>query len=89
MKLTSDHESLAIENFEELKAYTKVYWVKLLGATWVLDGEIISDELLKNKINNKSFDILEIKILEGYKITLSHNTSPLIILLSSNNCLNK
>lgn len=86
-KLTSENKSLDIKNFDELKEYTGAYWVKLLNAVWILDGEILDENEIKNNINNKRFDILKVETFDGDSIQFVDKRVPLYVLISTNNCL--
>jgi hypothetical protein len=78
-----------IENFEELKEYTKVDWVKLLGAVWIIDGEVKSDNIIEDMVNSQVFDVVGISVLDGTKVEFSCKVVPCYILISTNRCLNK
>lgn len=88
-ELVSNNKSLEIKNFDELKSYTGVYWVKLLGAVWILDGEVLSEDEIKARVNENKFDILKVKTIDGDSIHFSCRHVPLYVLISTNNCIKK
>ncbi|AXP81081.1 hypothetical protein CJ739_1998 [Mariniflexile rhizosphaerae] len=88
-KLTSENQSLGIKSFDELKEYTGTYWVKLLDAVWILDGEVGTEDEIKHRISEKRFDILKVELIEGDSIQFVCKRVPLYVLISTNNCLNR
>ncbi|WNH14354.1 hypothetical protein [Thalassobellus suaedae] len=87
IKLVNENKSLGIENFDELREYTGVNWVKLLAAVWILDGEVFTEDEIKYKINEKKFDILKVQILDGDSIQFVCKRVPFYVIISTNNCL--
>lgn len=80
---------LKINGFNELKSYIKIENEDLEQILWIIDGVPVESDSIANTINKKDFDLLKVDYLPEARTLSFCKPSTKVVLISTNNCLDK